>query len=187
MADVVPDGPNRVTRLPLVTGATGFAGAHLLSYLSSLGVRPHAWAHRATPPAGAGEGAITWTAVDLLDRSAVRSALEASRPSAIYHCAGIADVHGAWSAPALALRVNAIGTHYLLDAARELELDCRVLVTGSAAVYRQSLDPITEDQPVGPTTPYGVSKLAQEMTARESPLDTLLVRPFNHAGPGQSP
>jgi len=60
-------------------------------------------------------------------------------------------------------------------------------VTGSALVYRQSLDPITEDHPIGPTTPYGVSKLAQEMTARESPVDTLLARPFNHAGPGQSP
>jgi GDP-4-dehydro-6-deoxy-D-mannose reductase len=174
-----------VTRFPLVTGATGFAGGHLLAHLSSLGIGASAWAHRATP--GAAGGSLAWTAVDLLDRPAVRAALEAARPSAIYHCAGIADVHGAWSAPASALRVNAIGTHNLLEAARELELDCRVLVTGSALVYRQSLDPITEDDPIGPTTPYGVSKLAQEMTARESAIDTLLARPFNHAGPGQSP
>src|SRR5262249_56738041 len=101
--------------------------------------------------------------------------------------AGLADGPGAWTAPASALRVNAIGTHHLLEAARELELDCRVLTTGSALVYRQSRDPITEDHPIGPTTPYGVSKLAQEMTARESPIDTVLTRPFNHAGPGQSP
>jgi GDP-4-dehydro-6-deoxy-D-mannose reductase len=173
-----------VTRLPLVTGATGFAGGHLVALLSSLGIRARAWGHRAAP---AGDGSSEWTAVDVLDRQAVRAALDASRPSAIYHCAGIADVHGAWSAPASALRVNALGTHNLLESARELGLDCRVLVTGSALVYRQSLDPITEDHPIGPTTPYGVSKLAQEMTARESPVDTLLARPFNHAGPGQSP
>src|SRR5262249_47218651 len=128
-----------------------------------------------------------WTAVDLLDRQAVRSALEAARPSAIYHCAGIADVHGAWLARAEALRVNAVGTHILLEAARDLGLDGPVLSTGSALVYRQSLDPITEDHPIGPTTPYGVSKLAQELIAQGSPIDTLLARPFNHAGPGQSP
>jgi GDP-4-dehydro-6-deoxy-D-mannose reductase len=174
-----------VTRLPLVTGATGFAGGHLVALLSSLGIRPRAWGHRAVPAAG--DGSSEWTTVDVLDRQAVRAALDAARPSAIYHCAGIADVHGAWSAPASALHVNALGTHNLLESARELELDCRVLVTGSALVYRQSLDPITEDHPIGPTTPYGVSKLAQEMTARESLLDTLLARPFNHAGPGQSP
>jgi GDP-4-dehydro-6-deoxy-D-mannose reductase len=174
-----------VTRLPLVTGATGFAGTHLLAWLSSLGIRAHAWGHRATPAAG--DGAIDWTAVDLLDRPAVRAALEAARPSAIYHCAGIADVHGAWLARAEALRVNAVGTHILLETARDLGLDGRVLSTGSALVYRQSLDPITEDHPIGPTTPYGVSKLAQELIAQGSPLDTLLTRPFNHAGPGQSP
>jgi GDP-4-dehydro-6-deoxy-D-mannose reductase len=174
-----------VTRFPLITGATGFAGGHLLAYLSSRGIRAHAWGHRSKPAPG--DGAASWTAVDLLDRRAVRAALDASRPSAIYHCAGVADVHGTWSAPAHALRVNAVGTHYLLEAARELELNVRVLVTGSALVYRQSLDPITEDHPIGPATPYGVSKLAQEMTANESSIDTLLARPFNHAGPGQSP
>src|SRR5262249_19764966 len=115
------------------------------------------------------------------------AALEATRPSAIYHLAGVADVHGAWNAPAHALRVNAMGTHYLLEAARDLALDCRILVTGSALVYKPSSDPIDEDHPLGPATPYGVSKLAQEMTAAASPLDTLLVRPFNHAGPGQAP
>lgn len=168
-----------------MTGATGFAGGHLVALLSSLGVRARAWGHRSV--AGAADGSSEWTPVDVLDRHAVRAALDAARPSVIYHCAGIADVHAAWSAPASALRVNAFGTHNLLESVRELELDCRVLVTGSALVYRQSLEPLTEDHPIGPTTPYGVSKLAQEMTARESPVDTILVRPFNHAGPGQSP
>jgi len=171
--------------MPLVTGATGFAGGHLVAHLVSTGTAVHAWAHRAVPDVR--DAASRWSVVDVLDRPAVRAALEAANPSAIYHCAGIADVHGAWSAPAYALRVNAIGTHNVLESARELGLDCRVLVTGSALVYRPSLDPIAEDAPIGPTTPYGVSKLAQEMTARESAIDTLIARPFNHAGPGQSP
>lgn len=173
-----------MSRLPLVTGATGFAGRHLVAHLRSQGSGVHGWAHHTAPSSDSG---VSWTQVDLLDREAILAALDAARPSAIYHCAGVADVHGAWSAPAYALHVNAIGTHYLLESVRALGLDCRVLVTGSALVYRPSAEAIDEDHAIGPSTPYGVSKLAQEMTARQSPLDALLARPFNHAGPGQSP
>jgi GDP-4-dehydro-6-deoxy-D-mannose reductase len=184
-----------VPGVPLITGATGFAGGHLLDRLAAMGP-VHAWAHRGQSRRSS-EGAkadgetprshVTWSAVDLLDRAAVREALAAANPSVIYHCAGAADVHHAWQAPATALRVNVRGTHHLFEAARELSLECRVLVTGSAMIYRQSLEPLDEDSPIGAATPYGVSKLAQEMTAAASGTPALLVRPFNHAGPRQSP
>jgi GDP-4-dehydro-6-deoxy-D-mannose reductase len=174
----------------LITGATGFAGGHLLERLVAQGARVHAWAHRGgqTPALAPTVGSsVTWTAVDLLDRAAVREALDTARPSVIYHCAGLADLQDAWRAPARALRVNVLGTHNLFEAAREAGLSCGVLVTGSAQVYRPSPDAIGEDDPIGPTNPYGVSKLAQEMTAEASSLPAWLVRPFNHAGPRQSP
>ena len=174
---------------PLITGATGFAGSHLLDRLVSQargGSRVHAWAHRGGQPPTPDDSVI-WTAVDLLDRSAVRDALDVARPSVIYHCAGLADLQDAWRAPARALRVNVLGTHNLFEAARDLGLSCGVLVTGSAQVYRPRTSPIREDDPIGPANPYGVSKLAQEMTAAASPLPAWLVRPFNHAGPRQSP
>jgi GDP-4-dehydro-6-deoxy-D-mannose reductase len=180
-----------VAGVPLITGATGFAGGHLLDRLLSSGQRVHAWAHRASRRSAAGakaEGAkADWRAVDLLDRPLVRDALAAANPSVIYHCAGYADVHRAWEAPAAALRANVIGTHNLLEEARGLGLGCRVLVTGSALIYRQSLEALDEEAPIGNATPYAVSKLAQEMTAAASPLAVLLARPFNHAGPRQSP
>ena len=129
---------------------------------------------------------MTWSAVDLLDRAAVRAALERARPAAIYHLAGLADLQDAWRAPARALRVNVLGTHILFDAARELGLTCPILVTGSAEIYRPSAAALAEDDPVGPGNPYGLSKLAQEMTAAASPVGAWLVRPFKHAGPRQS-
>jgi GDP-4-dehydro-6-deoxy-D-mannose reductase len=47
---------------------------------------------------------------------------------------------------------------------------------------------LREDDPIGPSSPYAVSKLAQEMLARRSTLPRVLVtRPFNHAGPRQAP
>lgn len=172
--------------IPLITGATGFAGRHLLARLLARGGQVAAWAHSGAQPA-AESGSVTWRTVDLLDRQQVREAIDAARPSAIYHCAGFADVHGAWGAPARALQVNALGTHHLLEAVRDAGLSCRVLVTGSAMVYRPGPEAMTEDHPIGPAGPYALSKLAQEMTASSSPLPVLVVRPFNHAGPGQSP
>lgn len=169
---------------PLITGAAGFAGSHLLDRLVTRGP-VWAWSH-STPRTTPDDRSVRWHSVDLLDRAAVRQALEAARPSAIYHCAGIADVRESWRDPTLALRVNVIGTHHLLDAVRECGLRCPVLVTGSALVYAASTAPIQEDHPIGPSTLYGVSKLAQEMAAQRAESPAFICRPFNHAGPRQS-
>jgi len=181
-----------VAAVPLITGATGFAGSHLLERFTSRGERAHAWAHRGSARAQISgndrdDKGVTWSAVDLLDRTSVREALRRANPSVIYHCAGAADVHTAWQAPARALRVNVLGTHNLFESSRELSLGCRILVTGSALVYQPQQNAITESSPVGAATPYGVSKLAQELVAADSPLPAVLVRSFNHAGPRQSP
>ena len=146
----------------------------------------HAFA-REGGQAPAAQPGVRWRAVDLLDRDAVRRALDAARPSVIYHCAGFAHVQDAWKAPARALRVNVLGTHHLVEGCRDLGLTCRILVTGSAQIYRPDTGPIGEDGEIAPANPYGVSKLAQELTAAASGLPVLLVRPFNHAGPRQSP
>jgi GDP-4-dehydro-6-deoxy-D-mannose reductase len=66
------------------------------------------------------------------------------------------------------------------------DLDCRVVVTGSALVYRPSPDALTEDSDICPTNPYGLSKLAQEMAATRASQQGIVARAFNHAGPGQS-
>jgi GDP-4-dehydro-6-deoxy-D-mannose reductase len=133
------------------------------------------------------DGRIVWSSVDLLNRDAIARALADVQPSAIFHCAGIADVHSTWRASTRALRVNTLGTQYLLDAVRSIGSDIRVLVVGSALIYRSSEHPLTEQSPIAPSSPYGVSKLAQEMAAsRAFECAVFLARSFNHAGPRQS-
>jgi len=176
-----------VAGLPLVTGATGFAGSHLVDDLLRDYGAVAAWAN----PGGAAPEArpgVEWQAVDLLDRSAVASAIARLRPSVVYHLAGAAHVGDSWKDPVRPLRVNTLGTHHLLDAIRAADLHCAVLVTGSALVYRPSLEALDEDSPIGPPNPYGLSKLAQEVVAgRDAWSPVFLARPFNHVGPRQSP
>ena len=171
----------------LVTGAAGFAGSHLIEHLLEHGDDVAAWSNPAGIPSASEDSRIRWTPVDLLDRDRVSREIAALRPAAVYHLAGLADVAASWSRPERALQVNALGTSHLLDAIAGAGLDCPVLVTGSALVYQQSADAIAEDSPIRPASPYGLSKLAQEMLAASSSLSRVLIaRPFNHAGPRQA-
>jgi GDP-4-dehydro-6-deoxy-D-mannose reductase len=178
-----------VAGLPLVTGATGFAGSHLVDHLAQTRGAVAAWAN----PGGRGipatnDPAIAWQSVDLLDRGSVERALANLRPSAIFHCAGSPHVAGSWKEPGRALRINVLGTHHLFEAMAQIGHACPVLVTGSALVYRPAPTPLTEDSPIGPASPYGVSKLAQEMCAlRATDVPVFATRSFNHAGPRQTP
>lgn len=172
----------------LVTGAAGFVGRHLLRAIT----RDSAvvgW-HRPGPAPPVADG-VTWSAVELLDRDQVADALGRSRPGSIYHCAGVAHVGESWGHAEDTMAGNVVGTAHLFDALRDLDLRPRVVVTGSAAIYRPDDTPLTEDSEIAPNTPYGTSKLAQEMVAlrafADAGIPAIVTRSFNHVGPGQSP
>jgi len=172
--------------IPLVTGAAGFAGSHLIEQLRETEPAVAAWSNPGGHAPAISDPGVHWRAVDLLDGPAVAAAVAELRPSAIYHCAGFASVGGSWSRPAQVLQVNAVGTQHLLEAVRQAAPDCRVLVTGSALVYQPSTQALDEDAPLAPVGPYGLSELAQEMlTLGAKDLPAILTRPFNHAGPRQ--
>jgi GDP-4-dehydro-6-deoxy-D-mannose reductase len=165
-----------VSEVVLVTGAAGFAGSHLVEHLRSSQNQIVAW---------------TRQTVDLLDRDRVRAAIRELRPTQIYHCAGVTHVAKSWRDTTLPLEGNVLATEHLFDALRREAVRCRVLVPGSATVYAPSSEPISEDGPIAPVSPYAISKLAQEQLAlraiQEDGLDLVLTRSFNHTGPRQTP
>lgn len=176
----------------LVTGAAGFAGGHLLALLRRDAVPVEGWYRPGVPPPASAPGSregVTWRSVDLRDAQAVHTAIAALRPSAVYHLAGAANQGAAWANTDVTLELNALVTHVLLRAVAAHVPEARVIVTTSAAIYAPSDDAHREDGRLAPSTPYGVSKLAQEMVAlhaaRHEHLDVVVVRPFNHIGPGQ--
>jgi GDP-4-dehydro-6-deoxy-D-mannose reductase len=92
------------------------------------------------------------------------------------------------------LRVNVLGTAEVLAAARALPRPPVVLVVSSAEVYgivRPEDLPLREDAPVIPSSPYAASKAAAEQVALQAwrgfGQHVVVVRPFNHIGPGQAP
>jgi GDP-4-dehydro-6-deoxy-D-mannose reductase len=172
----------------LVTGAAGFAGSYVVQTLAGTGDIV-AWT-RATPPPEEIVPLATWQQVDLLDRDAVRAAIQRAKPDAVYHCAGAPNVAHSWRDTVTPLSNNVLGTHILLDALRRVGSSCRVVIPGSATVYAPSTSPLTEESPVAPVNPYALSKLAQEqlgmICGREDGIDIIITRSFNHTGPRQS-
>lgn len=177
-----------MSRTVLVTGASGFVGSHLLPRLASEpDTRIEAWTRDVypdSPPA-------RWTVLEMSDRAAVTAAVASAPPDVVYHLAGAAHVGQSFGSVATTLEVNTLGTAVLLDALRAHAPRARVLVVSSSTVYRQSTEPLDEDAPIGPASPYGLSKLAAERLAlrawQDDGIETVIARAFNHVGPRQSP
>lgn len=182
-----------MTRPILVTGAAGFAGSHLLDLLTATppAAPVVAW-HRpgGSPPRHSeGVAGVVWEAIDVLDRAAVRESIARHRPRIVYHCAGAAHVGRAWESTVPTFTLNVLGTHHVIEAARDERVDARILIPGSGMAYAAADRPLTEEMPLRPWSPYGLSKLAQEMLGEghhDGPR-VLIARPFNHTGPRQDP
>ncbi|MCR4375125.1 MAG: GDP-mannose 4,6-dehydratase [Acidobacteria bacterium] len=173
----------------LVTGAAGFAGRHVLAHVraSAAGHQVLAWSRRPHDD----DRQVHWRQVDITDTHAVHQAITDAQPARILHLAGSPHVGQSWRNSLLPLQTNVLGTHHLLEAVRLHSPDSRVVVVTSAMIYQASTAPLTEDAPLVPSSPYGLSKLAQDQlalaAAHDDGLQVVVARPFNHIGPGQDP
>lgn len=172
----------------VITGAAGFAGGHLIDHLGDR-ADIHGWAMPGTRPSGSSD--VTWHDVDLTDRASVFAAIRTIAPTQIFHLAGAPSVETSFKNAVPHLATNAMGTAHLLAAVREHAPSCRVLVVTSAQVYRSDEGPVSESTGLVPSTPYGLTKLAQDLLATDAAqggnLDVVVARPFNHIGPRQAP
>lgn len=179
----------------LVTGASGFAGSHLVDYLLAAGYSVTAMISPSASPAFLTDShRLTIKRADLRDGEAVLNAIAECRPERIYHLASISTKVGFGDQPRLFHEVIFNGTLNILYAMRELALESRLLYVSSAEVYGAEPGdamPLVESFPFRPNTPYATHKAAAELACyqffRTYGIHVVRVRPFPHTGPRQAP
>jgi nucleoside-diphosphate-sugar epimerase len=183
----------------LVTGGAGFIGSHLVERLLrdgchvrvldnfSSGRRVNLAA--ALEGSGAPAGRLEVLEGDLRSDSDVAAAVRDRE--VVFHEAALGSVERSVQDPMLTHEVNATGTLRLLIRARDAGVR-RMLFAGSSSVYGDiEALPKSEEMPVRPISPYGLSKLAGELYCRIATrlygLETVTLRYFNVFGPRQDP
>ena len=156
----------------LITGITGSGGSYLADHIVEH--QPQAAVHgiaRWHSTTGATNlthvrDRVTIHECDLTDLSSVFRALSKVRPDAIFHIASHANVWAGFKTPLSVIQNNVMGTANLLEAVRMAGIDPVLQICSTSEVYGQ-VDPenvpITEECPINPSSPYAVSKVAQDL------------------------
>ena len=177
------------SRTCLITGCGGFIGSFLAELMAGRGWTVVGTAHRSRKNLESLEEKITVRALDLADREAIRRLVREAQPDAVIHLGGQSYIAPSWEDPVGTFQVNIVGTFHLLEAIREVPGSPVVIVVGSSAEYGHGHGdaPITEDAAFRPASPYGVSKVAQDMLGhmfwRRYGMKVIRARPFALFGP----
>lgn len=176
----------------LITGATGFAGQHLIACLKRFS--PEAVLHgtRLLSREGPFGGHLQLHTLDLRDPLAVNALIEETQPDHIYHLAAQALVKRSFDYPWETLETNIRSQLNIFEACLRFGISPRILVVSTGELYANATSsehPADEATLPQPTSPYSVSKLAQELLGIQyhasHQLSVIIARPFNQMGPGQ--
>jgi len=139
----------------LVTGASGFIGRHVTTYLSKKGFSVLTTDLRGADVNG-----------DLSDRVFVLDIVAKLRFDAIVHLAAVTDIKMSIQDPYKTYIVNDLATLNLLEAASRKDVQ-RFIYASSANVYGVPVElPVKESTPFNPRTPYDYSKVVGEHLVR---------------------
>lgn len=185
----------------LITGATGFAGSHLVEHLSINTYKLFGTylLETSLKNIDTTRYPIDLLQVDLTDDKKVTEIIKAIQPDLIFHLAALPSPAESFRKPLETIVNNVSIQINILEAIKEANLlKTRILIVSSADVYgmvsRKGIPigiPIDEDTPFTPTNSYAVSKITQDFLGLQYSisygLPIVRVRPFNHIGPRQSP
>lgn len=164
-----------------VTGVSGFVGVHLTRELVGHG-------HEVIGVSkGRVEPSIAQLLVGYYDQDLVSAWPTDIGADAVVHLAGLSAVGPSFDDPQGYLHGNSAPVTNLCEAMLLDKSSPRILVVSTGAVYAPGVG-LDEAAPTVASSPYGLSKLLVEMQCdyyRRRGLDVVVMRPFNHIGPGQ--
>lgn len=155
----------------LITGISGSGGSYLAEYIvnNHSNVEVHGtsrWHSSAVDNLRNIHDKVTVHEADLMDMGSIIEVLQRVKPDAIFHLAAHANVKASFITPAAVLSNNILGTANLFEAIRILNIKPIIQLCSTSEVYGQvdpKYIPITEETPLNPTSPYAVSKTAQDL------------------------
>lgn len=176
----------------LIIGGAGFVGSYLIKELSAAGMEVHATClpferDKITEKCGV-------HTLDIMNKDDVLDLINQLSPDVIYHLAAQSSVSVSWKRPQLTAEINVVGSINVLEAVREASRkDIRLIMIGTGEEYgfiRKDACPLSEDEILNPGNIYAATKACQEMISRiyvrAYKMDIIMVRAFNHSGPGQN-
>ncbi len=186
----------RVFKKALITGITGSGGSYLADYIvdnhPDVDVHGIARWHSTTSSQNleVSREHVQVHESDLNDFSSILRVLKDVRPDVIFHFASHANVWAGFVTPLSVINNNVMGTANLLEAIRSAEIDPVVQICSTSEVYGQ-VDPknvpIKEDCQINPSSPYAVSKVAQDLLGytyfRSYDMKVIRTRMFAYLNP----
>jgi GDP-4-dehydro-6-deoxy-D-mannose reductase len=180
-------------RTAFVTGAEGFIGSHLVRFLQKKGWNVIGGYRLHSANSFPKASNLHFTQCDLRDGQRVTQVLAKYQPTHIFHLGAQSLPTVSWADPVYTFESNIMGSLYLFEAVRHMNKPPVIVSACSSAQYGNvppEAVPVTEDQPMRPLHPYGISKLCLDLLGREYFADykvrAVNIRLFNTTGPGKT-
>ena len=172
----------------LVTGGAGYIGAHVVRAMLAQGEQVVILDDLSTGSKERVPDEVELVVGSVLDREILDRVVAGHGVRGVVHLAGKKRVDESVAMPTYYYRENVEGVRVLLDSLAAHGVR-RLVFSSSAAVYGMpEADPVTEDTPCAPLSPYGETKLVGEWMvraeAKANGLGYVSLRYFNVAGAG---
>ena len=200
----------------LITGSNGFLGSHLIDFLidkdfniygldrpsSSFRNLSHYMDGIESYPKnkkqkflgkrikiGCNRENLNFLECDVKNKVLLEKIIEEIKPKLLFHFGAQPYIIPSWEDPANTIEINVIGTINVFEPIKKYNLKTRVILACSAAEFGTTTNigrPLKESDPLMAIHPYGISKIAAELLARQYyinfGIETINLRFFNLTG-----